>query len=486
MTFSTRIRSGFAWTTGSRILSQFVAWAVTIFVIRILSPTDYGLLAMATVLISFLGLFSELGLGSAIVQAGEHDVQTLRKIYGIVLLVHGSIFAILYVIAPFVASYFSEERLTFLIRVMGLHFLIIAQGVIPNAMLQRDLEFKNRSILGLVVNVIQGVATLGLAFAGFGVWSLVLGSLLQVALQTLGLNILQPFLLKPSFAFKGLRGLFAFGGYVSSSRFIWYLYTQADIIIGGRLLGKEQIGYYSVGLNLASLPMQRISAILNEVAFPAFAHLRAEPAQVAHHALQAVRLVSFIAFPIFWGISAIAREIVEVLIGPNWEPAILPLQLLAIVMPLRMIGQLMPPTLHGLGKANLECYNQLIICVAMILAFMVGVRWGIVGLSIAWVVVFPLTLLENLRRWLPVIGLRTSQLMGVILRPAAAGGGMFAVVFAFREMGLSHGLVGLMMLIFVGVVSYAALSMLLNRDGLNQVVTLFRSAPSPANSSGLK
>ena len=142
MTFSTRIRSGFAWTTGSRILSQFVAWVVTIFVIRILSPTDYGLLAMATVLISFLGLFSELGLGSAIVQAGEHDVQTLRKIYGIVLLVHGAIFGILYVIAPFVASYFSEERLTFLIRVMGLHFLIVAQGVIPNAMLQRDLEFK--------------------------------------------------------------------------------------------------------------------------------------------------------------------------------------------------------------------------------------------------------------------------------------------------------------------------------------------------------
>ena len=100
--------------------------------------------------------------------------------------------------------------------------------------------------------------------------------------------------------------------------------------------------------------MQRVSAILNDVVFPAFAHIQDEPERVARHVLQAIRLMSLCAFPVFWGIGSVAPEIVRVLLGDKWEPAILPLELLAIVMPVRMIGQLMPPTLQGVGEAALD------------------------------------------------------------------------------------------------------------------------------------
>jgi O-antigen/teichoic acid export membrane protein len=318
------------------------------------------------------------------------------------------------------------------------------------------------------VAAIGAIATLVLAIAGFGVWALVSGTLITALLGTIGLNLLHPFPHWPLFAFKGLRKLFAFGGYVAISRVFLYLYLQADMVIGGRLLGKEQIGYYSVGMHLASLPMQRVSSILNDVAFPAFSRLQDDSERVAHHLIQAIRLASLFSFPVFWGIGAVAPEIVGVFLGDKWEPAILPLQLLAIVMPLRMIGQLMPPSLQGVGKAQLTARNQLVVCVIMVGAFLIGAQFGIVGLSVAWLVGFPFTFLANLSAWFPALGIRMSRMWGAMAGPAIAGTGMFATVAGARAYGAGHGVTRLITLIAIGAISYGVFSLIVNRSGLRE------------------
>ena len=479
MTFSKRILAGFGWTAGGRFLGQLVAWGVSIVVIRILSPDDYGLLAMATVLTGFVALFSELGLGWAVVHAREVDATTLRKVFGLIILVNGALTALAFGVAPLVASFFGEQRLTELIRVIAIQFLIVAPGVIPDAILQRELEFKRRSLVELSATIAGGAATLGLALAGFGVWALVYGSLLAITWRTVGINIVRPFLHLPSLRFTGLGKLFAFGGYVALSRVLLYLYLQADMVIGGRFLGKEQIGYYAVGMNLASLPMQRISVILNEVAFPAFARIQDERERVGQYLLRSIRMLSLFGFSVFWGIAAVAPEIVSVLLGDKWEPAILPLQLLALVMPVRMIGQLMPPTLQGVGEAKLVARNQLLACSVLTLAFLAGVQFGIVGLSGAWLIAFPVVFLANLRTWLPVLGLRAGQLLGAMAGPAIAGAGMFAIVAAVRAQGLVGGPYRLLLFVLVGAVSYAALSLLVNRETLRDIRTLFLAGIRP-------
>lgn len=479
MTFGSRILAGLGWTAGSRFLAQFIAWAVSIVVVRILSPSDYGLLAMATVLINFLNLFSELGLGWALVHAREVDTSTLRKVYGLIITVHVAIFAIVYLSAPLVAMFFGDDQLIQIIRVIGIQFIFAAPGVIPDSMLQRSLEFKWRSILSVVVAAVNAGATLGFALTGFGIWSLVWGSLISVVVGTIGIHFIHPFFHLPSFDFRGLGKLFAFGGYVALSRIASFLYRQADVVVGGRFLSKEQIGYYSVGMNLASLPLQRISQILNTVAFPAFARIQDDPRRVAYHVLQAIRLMSLGSFAIFWGIGAVAPEIVRVLLGVKWEPAILPLQLLSMVMPIRLIGQLMPPTLQGIGNAKLAATNQIFVCIAMTIAFIVGINWGIIGLSIAWIAIFPLTFLANLRTWLPVLGLRSSQLLGAMAKSAFAGAVMFGAIFLVRSLGKTHGVTGMVILTLVGAVAYVITSLLVNREGLNELRSIFRRRTNP-------
>jgi len=480
MSFGARVIAALGWTAGGRLVAQVVAWGVTIVVMRILDPTDYGLLAMATVLTGFAGLFASLGLGGAVVHAREIDTATLRGVFGMVIAMNCGLFVVVYFTAPAVAIFFGEDRLTAIIRVIAIQFLVGVIGVIPDSMLARELEFKRRALLELSASIVGAATTLALALAGWGVWSLVYGSLVGATWSAVGLNFIRPFFHLPILAFRRLRELFAFGGYVIMSRMLLYTYLQADMVIGGRFLGKEQVGYYSVGMHLASLPVQRISAILNEVAFPAFARIQDERERVARYLLQSIRLLSLLSFPVFWGIAAVAPEFVRVLLGDKWEPAILPLQLLALLMPIRMIGQLMPPTLQGIGQAKLVARNQLQACVVMVIAFLVGVRYGIIGLSLAWLVAFPLVFLVNLRTWLPVLGMPANQLLGAMARPAVAAAGMFGAVAAARLVDVPAGAHALTFLVLVGVASYVALSFAINREGVRDLTSLVQGRRSRA------
>ena len=480
MSFGARVIAALGWTAGGRLVAQVVAWGVTIVVMRILDPTDYGLLAMATVLTGFAGLFASLGLGGAVVHAREIDTATLRGVFGMVIAMNCGLFVVVYFTAPAVAIFFGEDRLTAIIRVIAIQFLVGVIGVIPDSMLARELEFKRRALLELSASIVGAATTLALALAGWGVWSLVYGSLVGATWSAVGLNFIRPFFHLPILAFRRLRELFAFGGYVIMSRMLLYTYLQADMVIGGRFLGKEQVGYYSVGMHLASLPVQRISAILNEVAFPAFARIQDERERVARYLLQSIRLLSLLSFPVFWGIAVVAPEFVRVLLGDKWEPAILPLQLLAFLMPVRMIGQLMPPTLQGIGQAKLVARNQLQACVVMVIAFLVGVRYGIIGLSLAWLVAFPLVFLVNLRTWLPVLGMPANQLLGAMARPAVAAAGMFGAVAAARLVDVPAGAHALTFLVLVGVASYVALSFAINREGVRDLTSLVQGRRSRA------
>ena len=199
-----QVMSALRWTVGARLTAQVIAWAITLIVIRILSPTDYGLLAMATVFISFLAMFSEFGLGSAIVQRPDIDVATLRRTFGVIVVIHFLLAGLALAAAPLIADFFAEPRLAPIVRTLSLQFVFGAFAVIPDAMLQRRMEFRRRSLLDLSGAIVSSLTTLALALAGHGVWALVVGSLLRQAWKTVGINVLSPFGHWPAFSLNSL------------------------------------------------------------------------------------------------------------------------------------------------------------------------------------------------------------------------------------------------------------------------------------------
>ena len=472
-----KVLSAVKWTAGARLLAQVFNWAITIFVVRLLSPSDYGLLAMATVVVTFLMLLAELGIGAAVVQALEIDERELGQIFGLCLAVNLLLCVLLILVAPLIASFFDESRLTSIIRALALQFPLVAMYVLPQALLERNLHFKAKSLVDLSGAVASASITLACALSGLGVWALVAGSITKVAWLAIGLNIVNPLRIRPSLNFSLIRKLASFGGYVTLTRVLWFFYSQMDILIAAKFLGKVQLGYYSVSMQLASLPVQRLSGIINEVAFPAFSRIQEDRPKVLAYLLKAVRLLALFSFPVLWGISSTAPEIVEVFLGPKWSESTLPLQILAFLMPVRMISNLMPSVIQGLGRPDISVKNLLLVCLVMPIAFLIGAPFGVVGLAAAWVVGFPPVFLWNLKRVLGILGLPLRNVLGAATPAAMAAALMYAAVLGARiacESLAASSRVQLTILMAVGAAVYSSSSLFLNRKGLHEAIALVR------------
>lgn len=477
MQMKNEILRGLKWTAGAKFSGQAVTWCITIFVMRLLSPSDYGLLAMASVLLALLGMFAEVGLGPALIQQKEIDEQKMRQAFGIVLLVNIGLFLFLNLLAPLVARFYSEPRLTDIVRVLSIQFLLGPLCVLPDVILQRQLEFKKRSLIDLGSAVLSSVATLVLAISGCGVWSLVCGNLVGFTGRMIALNIAAPFRYFPSLSAKGMRQVLSFGRTLTVSRFLWFFFTQVDTVIVGRVLNETALGMYSVAMHLATLPGQRVSAILNQVAFPVFARFQHDRSLVGVQLLKAFNLIGFIAFPILWGMSSVAPELVMVMLGKHWAEAVFPLQVLTLIMPFRTLVGFMPAITDALGRPDVGLRNVIVGCLLMPIAFYVGSHWGIVGVSLAWVLVYPIVLFINLKRMLAVLGMSIDAVVRTLAAPVACAAAMYACVYIARllvekQMGPAAVLI---VEIATGAVSYALLTFTINRSTLGEIRMILHS-----------
>jgi len=464
-----QVLSGLIWTGGARAVSQVLTWVITIVVIRLLTPSDYGLLAMATLFVSFLTMLAEAGMGPALVQTREVDDVLLRRAFGVIVLVDVALFMVQFATAPLIAIFFEEERLVWIIRVLAFQFLIAIFGVIPSSLLARRLDFKRPSTIELASTVLGSLTVLYLALRGYGVWALVIGNLTARLANTIALNFFAPYLKLPDFSMRGMGSLMAFGGQLSAAVIMRFVYSQADVFIAGKMLGKELVGFYSVSMHLASLPVQKISSVVNQVAYPAFARAQQTPEAIAGYVLKGVRLLSFVSFPVLWGISSISDEMVGVLLGPKWQTAALPLQMLSLVMPISMLSPFFNTALLGIGHGRTVFNNVLTAFIVMPAAFLVGARWGLLGLSTAWVVCFPVVFLLNVRRALPLVQLNLSTVLRTMHAPFLASIAMYVSVYVARQLLLeAPPPLRLAALVMTGVASYAVVTVAINMQGLKE------------------
>ena len=393
------------------------------------------------------------------------DEQGLRKVFGLVLLVDVGLFLLLFLSASAAASFFGEPKLSAVIRLQAVELLIRAFSAIPDSRLQRALDFKRRSLVDLGSVVSGSVITLGLAVAGLGVWALVWGNLAAATLRSVGLILVSPIGQRPSFDFSGLRGLALFGRDLDIRPAAMVLrHSQADVFVAGKLLGKDLLGTYSIAMQLASLPVQRATAIVNQVTFPVFARLQDDRLVVRQQLMRGVRLLSMLSFPVLWGISSIAPEIVSVFLGAKWQAAIFPMQIIALAMPLTIVGGIVSTVVQSVGRGDVVVRNAATSSALMPAAFVLGSQWGLPGLSLAWLLPYPLVFAINMRRVMHIMDSKLSELASAMWRPACAALAMYATVAATRFSFELDGLWALGTLIPIGAIAYCAAMLLIDRD----------------------
>ena len=446
-----RVLAALGWALTGRVFAQATSWVITLVVIRLLTPEDYGLMALATIFVTLVALVNELGMGGALIQADRLTKVQIRQTFGIVIVVQAAFGFLIIATALPVALFFSDARLAPILQVSSLQFFFLAFAIIPEALLMRALEFRLKAYVDTLSQLVGSVVTLALALWGFGVWALVWGVIANSLLKAIGFTLAAGFYAWPSFSLRGMRAILSFGGMLTAERVFWFLYSQADNLILGKRFGGEALGVYSVAIQLAALPMDKLGPIIGQVAFPAFARVQQRPHDATAYLLMAMRLIAFISFPALFGLSAVAPWFIPAALGAKWHDAILPLQLLALSVPFRFIALALPPYLKGLGHARLSMTNTVLAFILLPVAFLIGSSWGAVGLSIAWLAIYPPYFAITLVRSSRVTPITLAASLRAIAPSAAAAAVMYGAVVAVGTALPTAASPGLHLIVLIGL-----------------------------------
>ena len=410
---------GVAWTGAAKWSIQLFTWAMTLVVARLLTPDDYGIVAMAGVYLGLLELMTQFGIGSSIVMLSGLSENQIAQINALSILLGLAGFLISCIAAVPLGWFFDTPALAKVIPVMGIGFIINSLQTVPSALLQKEHRFKVISVIGTIRGVAQSTAVVVLAWLGFRYWSLILGTLLGSAVGA-GFILLarRHGLAKPRFS--SLTHPLRFSWQVLVASISFYAYSNADFVIAGRLLGQAALGNYNLAWTLANTPLEKVTTLIGSVTPAFYAAVKEDPSALRRYLLRPIEAIALVIFPAMLGLSLVAKDTVLALLGAKWEAAIPVLQLLALYASVRSIMPLFPQVLMAVGDAGFVMWNGILSMFVLPMAFFFGSHWGIVGIAAAWVVAYPVNAIPLYWRVHRKIGLTHREFFRALL-PAING-----------------------------------------------------------------
>lgn len=471
--FASRVMRAVAWRSGSQVIAQVIMWASTFFVLRLLDPSDYGVFAMTQSVLVLFSLLNGQGFAASLVRAETISDRQVRQVFGLLIVLNLGVALLQILVAPLAAAYFEQPVLTDMLRVQALLYLANPLIVLPAALLARAMDFHRQAKVNLLSAAVGALTAILCALSGFGVWTLVAAPLAMIWTRAIGMTIAARLLVWPSFRFAGAGSTVKFGGAMLLSSFLWLIQTQADVYIGGRALDAHRLGLYTTALFLAQIITSKFIPPLNEVAFTAYARLQDGSGDAGRAFEKSARLIMMIALPFYFGLAVTAEPFVLTMLGPKWAEAAPVVALLALAMPFVTLQILFTPATTALGNTRIQVLSAAAGAVVMPVAFLWGVGNGPTGLAWAWVIAFPLLTAFTAAIAMPVIGTTALGLFRAVLPALIAAVGMAVAVLAVDwAIDLSAPVSRLALLVITGVVSYAALAMLVARPVVSEMRAL--------------
>lgn len=380
---------GVKWTTVSTTLVTILQLIQLAILARFLEPSDFGLMALVMVVIGFSQAFLDMGISNAIIHKQEITHEQLSTLYWINILAGFVLFVLIVVLASFVSEFYNEPELTELIHIVGLTFIIQPFGQQFMILWKKELRFNEIAKIDVVNKSISLIVSVSFAYNGYGVYSLVFGTLAGVVSQTIQYMYIGLKEHKPSFIFQvsEIKEYLSFGLYQMGEKIINYFNSQIDIIIVGKLLGMEALGVYTIAKQLIMRPAQIINPIISKVMFPAMAKIQNDTIKLKNIYLKTINYLSSIIFPIYMFLFIMAPEIVVILFGEKWIDIVPIVQILSIYGALRSIGNPIGSLLLAKGKANWGFWWNFGLFFYVPLSIWISSQWGLIGISWGLVIV---------------------------------------------------------------------------------------------------
>ncbi|MEM6837292.1 MAG: MOP flippase family protein [Cyanobacteria bacterium P01_C01_bin.120] len=387
---------GAMWSAVEKWGAQLASTAIFLLLARLLGPETFGLVALANVFLAFMRIFLDQGFAQAIIQKDELEPEHLDTAFWTSVLMGALFILMIFMGAGFVANFYDEPQLAPIIRWMSFSFLFGGLSSVQSAILKRNMQFKAFAARSLVATVACGIAGVGAALAGLGIWSLVIKEFvfgLTGAILLWSVSNWKPGL---RFSPSHFKELFSFGINIIGFNFLNFFNRRSDDILIGYFLGPVALGYYSVAYRLLLIMTQVLTTVTTQVALPTFSRIQKEREKMRNAYYKVTGLTSLISFPAFTLVAVLAPEIVHCFFGEQWIQSIAVMRVLALIGILHSISQFNGTVLLATGKPAIRLAIQCLNAFCNVLVFIIVVRWGIVAVALGYVVrgyiLFPLSL----------------------------------------------------------------------------------------------
>jgi len=453
---------GGKWMTTSTVISTVFQFIQIAILARLLEPTDFGIVSVSTMLISFFSMFTNLGFNNSIIYKQEKNIGTLSSLYFLNLFLGLVIFIIVLSCAPFIADFYNEPRLKDIIRVASLFFLIVYFGQIYSILMQKELQFKKLALIDIVGSSIGIVTTITFAYSGFKEYSLIYGQLSMQVFKTLSQICLGRSLFMPKLHYKYLeiKEHLKFGVYNLGDGIVGFLQSNSDNFLIGSMLGVKALGYYTLASQLAVFPMTRLNPIVLQVAYPIIAKMKENASEVKKAYLKILDFLSYCNIPLLGGLYITSDSVVPLIYGAGWEPTISLIKILVLVSLFMCLAQPLFTLAFSKGKPNLLFYLNICTLVIKIpLIYFLGKMAQSSGVAWAFVISTFLNLTINFFLVHSMIGSFLLPFLKNILKTFLFTALMIICVYLYKTFIGSQGIIHLLMQIFIGGTVFISLTL---------------------------
>ena len=387
---------GFIWSSIDRFSGQAIQFVFSILIARLLIPEDYGVIAMLGVFLAVSQTFIDSGFGTALIRKVNRTEMDFSTVFYFNILVAIIFYFILFFGAPLIAEFYNTPLLKPITRVISLSLIISSLSGIHNTKLSIAIDFKSKAKASIISALFTGGVGLWLAYAGYGVWALVVQNLCLRIIWTVMMWVYVKWRPQLVFSWQSFKELFSFGSKLLASGLLDTLYNNLYTLVIGKVFSSSTLGVYSKANSLAQFPSFNITSVVQTVSFPVLSTIQNEEDRLAVVYRRLLKLSAFIVFPLMIGLSAVAEPLIRIILTDKWLEAIPILQILCFSLMWYPINTINLNILQVKGRSDYFLKLEVIKKVQGVLFLCVTVPMGIIAMCVGNIINTLINLIWNI------------------------------------------------------------------------------------------
>lgn len=373
-----KIFSNLVWRFAERCGAQWVAFIVSVVLARILDPNAYGTIALITVFTTILQVFVDSGLGNALIQKKDADNLDFSTVFFMNILFCAALYALLFVISPFIAKFYGDSEITAYMRVLGLTVLISGIKNVQQAYVSRHMLFKKFFFATLGGTIAAGVAGVIMAIRGFGVWALVAQQVINLTIDTTILWITVKWRPERIFSLERFKSLFSYGWKLLASSLIDTVYTNVRQLIIGKIYTSADLAYYNRGRQIPNLVVSNVNYSIDSVLLPAMSKEQNDKSRIKNMTRRSIKTSTYIMAPLMMGLAFTAEPVVKLVLTDKWLPCVPFLRVFCITLMFHPIHTANLNAIKAMGRSDLflklEIYKKIVGIIALLATMWISVE----------------------------------------------------------------------------------------------------------------